>query len=380
LWQERIRPAAGARESSEREEGPLEPTAFSEDSVASIRASLLRWYDSERRDLPWRRTRDPYAIWISEVMLQQTQVPRVAPYWERFLDRFPTAADLASASEDDVLAAWSGLGYYRRARFLHRAAGVVTERHGGRLPATARELAELPGMGDYTAAAVASIAFGEAVAVIDANVVRGLSRILGIRADPSRGEARRALRAAASALVDPERPGDFNQAMMELGSEICVPRSPRCAECPVSAFCAAIKSGHPERYPARRAAPKTTEVTEAVAVVSRRGRVLLAPADHERGWWKGLWIPPRGPMRACESAAGVLARQLSDRFGLECAFEGEPRTFRYSITRHRVRATVLEATLVRGRLSRSSGGRWFRPEELPGAAVPAPYRRVLPVS
>ncbi len=205
-----------------------------------IRRDLLGWYDANRRDLPWRRSRDPYAIWVSEIMLQQTRVAVVIDRYKAFLDYFPTLQALAAAEEQEVLALWSGLGYYRRARMLHKAAQFVVNHRGGVLPASAAELRLLPGIGTYTAAAVASIAHNECVAVVDGNVERVLCRLEGWAADESTtGSAlRRKVESAADELVDPSRAGDFNQAMMELGATLCLPRGPQCLVCPVESECA----------------------------------------------------------------------------------------------------------------------------------------------
>ncbi len=196
-------------------------------------AILLAWYDGFRRDLPWRRTRDPWAVWVSEVMLQQTQVATAAPYFVRFLDRFPNPAALAEASEEELLAFWSGLGYYRRARLLQSGARAVAAR--GEMPRRPEELLRLPGIGPYTAAAIASIAFGEPVPVLDGNVARVMARLEGIREPATSAPVRRRLRVAAAGWLDATRPGDSNQALMELGATLCRPRAPRCASCPLSA-------------------------------------------------------------------------------------------------------------------------------------------------
>jgi A/G-specific adenine glycosylase len=208
--------------------------------IARMRRLLLAWYEQNQRDLPWRRSRDPYAIWVSEIMLQQTRVAVVVERYNVFLERFPTLVSLALAPEQEVLALWSGLGYYRRARMLHRAAQFVAAHHeGGNLPVTAAELRLLPGIGAYTAAAIASIAHGERVAVVDGNVERVLCRLQGWEAVGRSGGAavRRKVEARAAELLDSRRPGDFNQAMMELGATVCVPRNPRCLVCPLAIDC-----------------------------------------------------------------------------------------------------------------------------------------------
>jgi A/G-specific adenine glycosylase len=209
------------------------------EKIAALRQQLLTWYERNRRDLPWRRTQDPYAIWVSEIMLQQTRVAVVIERYQAFLARFPTIASLALAPEQDVLALWSGLGYYRRARMLHKAARFVMEQLQGNIPVTAEELRLLPGIGAYTAAAIASIAHGEAVAVVDGNVERVLCRLAGWEAGGGTGSAalKRKVENLATQLVDRTRPGDFNQALMELGATVCLPRNPQCLVCPLAADC-----------------------------------------------------------------------------------------------------------------------------------------------
>ena len=210
--------------------------ALADGERRSLRSTLLRWYRKNRRDLPWRRTADPYAVWVSEIMLQQTRVETVLPYYARFLERFPDASRLADATEDDVLASWSGLGYYRRARALHQGARVVMERHDGKLPRDPADLRRLPGVGRYTAGAIASVAFGLPEPILDGNVRRVLARIFavdGVRLGPAAEE--RELWGLAASLVQGSAPGDLNQALMELGALICTPRAPACPACPCPA-------------------------------------------------------------------------------------------------------------------------------------------------
>ncbi len=269
-----------------------------------LRHDLLAFWDRRRRDLPWRGERDPYRILVSEVMLQQTRVETVLGYYGRWLERFPDLEALAAADEADVLKAWEGLGYYRRARNLHAAARVVRERHGGRLPATAGALRALPGVGDYTSGAVASIAFGEAVPAVDGNVRRVLARLLD-RAEPTPAW----LRDTASALVDPARPGEWNQALMELGQAVCTPARPACGECPVAWSCGARAAGTVEVRPGpvRKAAPRPALM--ALAVLRRRadGAILLVRRP-EGGLLGGLWALPEREVETEEDGAeAVLA-------------------------------------------------------------------------
>jgi A/G-specific adenine glycosylase len=254
-----------------------------------LRAPLLRWYRASKRDLPWRRTRDPYALWVSEVMLQQTTVTAVVPYWERFLARFPDVAALARAREEDVLAVWSGLGYYRRARALREGAIAVMERHGGRLPGDVDELQALPGIGRYTAGAVASLAFDAEAPVVDGNVRRVLSRLFAIA---GRGASlERACWSIADELVRGPAPADLNQALMELGALICTPRAPACEACPLRRACAARSLGSPERFPQGAPRPRVRAIPVAVAWVESAGRVLLVRRPKD-GLLRGTWDLP----------------------------------------------------------------------------------------
>ena len=268
--------------------------------IGSLRRRLLSWYAGNKRDLPWRKSRDPYAIWVSEIMLQQTRVAVVVERYRTFLERFPSLVSLALASEDDVLALWSGLGYYRRARLLLKAAQFVAGQHRGSLPATAAELRTLPGIGAYTAAAISSIAHGEAVPVVDGNVERVLCRLEGWEGGGSKitGDLKRKIDATAERLLDRGRAGDFNQAMMELGAVVCVPRSPRCEMCPLARFC----KTRGEHKTSPRAPMLSREVAHALVLRIRnharleRGlasrEVLLERRSAEQTVMPGLWELP----------------------------------------------------------------------------------------
>ena len=273
---------------------------FTRPQLVQFRTNLLAWFDLHKRDLPWRRTLDPYAIWVSEIMLQQTRVAAVLDHYAKWIVRFPTVEALATASEDEVLTAWSGLGYYRRARFLHKGAKAVVSEYAGKLPPTAAELRQLPGIGAYTSAAIASIAFGEAVAVVDGNVERVLLRQLGAAEKGSPGSTKARLTLTASEmqqlsgqLVDPERPGDFNQAMMELGATVCLPRNPLCMYCPVQVTCR-TRGEHPT---AKRQAGSSVEIAYALILRERRGaeEVLLEQRAPEATVMSGMWELPLFP-------------------------------------------------------------------------------------
>lgn len=260
-------------------------------SPATLRQALLKWFDRHQRDLPWRRTKNPYPIWVSEIMLQQTQVSTVIPYWEKFLDRFPTLHALADAPLDDVLTAWRGLGYYTRARLLHRAAQKLVGEHQAVWPQTAEGLRTLPGFGRYTAGAVASIAFDEEAPIVDGNVARVLSRLFCIDSEPGDKAREEKLWSVAAKLVPGERPGDWNQALMELGATVCGKANPDCARCPLSRHCEAHQAGREREIPRARvrAAPKAVHLYCAVV---RQGRKVLLGRRHDQGLFGGLWELP----------------------------------------------------------------------------------------
>jgi A/G-specific adenine glycosylase len=251
--------------------------------VASFRKQLLGWFRQFQRDLPWRRTKDPYRIWISEIMLQQTRVAAVIPYYERFLTRFPDVRALAEAPQEEVLRLWSGLGYYSRARNLQKAAQQIVAQHGGRFPQKEETVLALSGIGPYTGAAILSIAFGAKHAVLDGNVARVLARLGAIRGDLRESRRWQALQKTADVLLDAKFPGDWNQAMMELGAMVCTPRSPQCLVCPVAKFCRARQSGEPESFPEKRKKREAVQIVLAAAVFSTsRGQTLLLPPPQQK--------------------------------------------------------------------------------------------------
>jgi A/G-specific adenine glycosylase len=317
------------------------------------RKRLLAWYRRSGRDLPWRRSTDPYRIWISEVMLQQTRVAAVIPYYERFLERFPDAASLAAASEAELLAAWSGLGYYQRARNLRKAARTMIE--GGGLPSDYDSIRALPGVGDYTAAAVASIAFGLPHAAVDGNVLRVLARFTAEPDDTGRAAVRSKLGALAGRLLDRRRPGDFNQALMELGATVCLPRRPDCPSCPLQADCQAHQAGAEQRYPVKSPRPPTVRVERALLLIRRRGRLLLGRRGEQMKTLAGFWELP-----APSDVVGASKRQRIGRF-------------RHAIVNHDYHVTVWEASVSR----KPSGLRWVPESELARLPLTTATRKAL---
>jgi A/G-specific adenine glycosylase len=322
------------------------PVARARAIAAGVRRSLGAWYDGARRELPWRSTRDPWAILLSEVMAQQTRVETVVPYYHRMTARFPTPAAMAEASLDEVLELWSGLGYYRRARGLWLAAREISARFGGAVPDRAEDLRELPGIGAYTAGAVASIAFDRPEAVVDGNVARVLSRLLAIELDLGSAEGRRALWSSAGALVPRDRPGRFNEALMELGARVCTPRSPGCAACPIAAPCAARArslQGELPRKRARREPPRVALV--AAVLLDPRGRPVLCKRP-AKGLFGGLWEPPMLE----GDVSGVAARLR----GAGLLGRGERLAERGSVV-HVLSHRELVVAVARGRAPRTLG-------------------------
>lgn len=311
----------------------------------AVRRALLAWYRRAARDLPWRRTKDPYRVWLSEILLQQTRVETVLAYYERFVQAFPTVAALAAAPLERVLKLWEGLGYYTRARNLHRAARLIVREHGGRLPRTAAQWQELSGVGRYTAGAIASIASGEPVPAVDGNVQRVLARLFCVRKSIDDGATRAALWALARELLAESSPGDFNQALMELGARLCTPRRPRCDECPVQTWCQAYAAGVAERLPIRRARRPIPVVDAVVAVICRNSRYLLVrrPVD---GLLGGLWTLPGREVLDGQSQVEVLRTHLRQNLGVAVAVGTQLAVIQHEFSHRRLRLHAYSCRLL----------------------------------
>jgi A/G-specific adenine glycosylase len=342
-------------------------------SRQAFRRKLLAWYAKHARDLPWRRSRDPYRVWLSEVMLQQTTVAAVKPYFERFLAALPTVEALAAADEQRVLRLWEGLGYYRRARGLHAAAKKVVSEYSGKFPSDVLTLMTLPGIGRYTAGAVASIAFDVRAPILEANTIRLLSRLIGYRENPAKSAGQRVLWQTAEDLLPQRDVAPFNQALMELGSLVCTPTAPRCGECPVAACCVAFELGLQDKIPAVAKPQAATEVREVAVVVRKNGAVLMRQCGAgER--WSGLWDFPRfaveaeGPLFVREE----LSAKVREQTGVSVEPGGLLRTFKHGVTRFRITLECYEA--------RPTGGRVRSTAERPVRWTPLADLHALPLS
>lgn len=333
--------------------------------TAPISKLLLAWYRAGHRALPWRGTHDPYRIWVSEIMLQQTQVDTVIPYYRRWLKRFPTVRALAAAPVRDVLALWEGLGYYSRARNLHRAAHVVVHQYEGRLPRTVESLLDLPGIGPYTAAAIASLAFGVDAAVLDGNVKRVLARVFDFQEDVKSPRGEKQLWGQAQSLVPLGEAGDYNQAIMDLGATICTPRAPQCTICPIRKHCMAQKLGVQLERPVPRAKAPLPHRTLAVGVIRKHGRVLIVQRPHDE-LLGGLWAFPNGEVIKGRSMASSLKRAVKRDWRLEIEIQTADaiQTLRHTFSHFHLAAHVFECAWRSGALARRAAAKWVRPSAL----------------
>lgn len=358
----------------------MKKETLSSENFRQFRASLLRWYRRNRRNLPWRETRDPYRTWISEVMLQQTQVSTVIPYFHNFLEKFPTVEALARADLQAVLKSWEGLGYYARARNLHRAAQALANGQRGEIPGAYADFRKLPGVGDYIAAAVLSIAFGEPRAAVDGNVKRVLARLFLIASpvnDPASGKI---YRDAGEALLDRDHPGDFNQAMMELGALICRPQNPLCRQCPVRKFCGAFAQNRREEFPRRLPKKAAPEYHIAAGVVRRDGRVLITRRA-EKGLLGGLWEFPGGKVReGRETAEQACLREIKEEVNLEVKVGAHLARVKHAYTHFKIVMEVFLCDYLSGEvvLNGPLDFRWITVEEIGKYPFPGANHKFMP--
>jgi A/G-specific adenine glycosylase len=359
------------------------PVALSVAERATIRRALLTWYGKNRRALPWRNVPTPYAVWVSEVMLQQTRVEVVRDYFARWMKLFPTLEALARADESAVLHAWQGLGYYSRARRLREGARYVVENYGGQLPTEPEQLTRIPGIGPYSAGAISSIAYGKPSPIVDGNVIRVLARFFALPGDPNKSPLKKELWRLAAELVPSRAASDFNQSLMEVGALVCTPKSPACYSCPLSKSCAAHASAQVHRFPELPERKKPTPLSMVVVLLSIRGRYAIQKLPLDARWWAGLDALPFGEVRpdeSLEAAAIRAAKPFATLKGADLSFR--PPIF-HTVTRYKISLTPVVVCLKSAGAKRpgASGGgaHWVPPHELPRLALPAPHQKALRV-
>lgn len=355
------------------------PALWTSQTLTLLRTRLLRWFEQHRRELPWRRSRDPYRIWVSEVMLQQTTVAAVVPYFERFLRAFPTVISLAAADEQDVLRLWEGLGYYRRARHLHAAAKRLVAAHPHHIPDDPDFWAELPGVGRYILGAVLSQAFDRRLPIVEANSLRVLSRLHGYQGDPRSGGGQRWVWAAAETLLPRKRAGDFNQALMELGALVCRPLQPACGACPWKSVCIANRESLQTVIPPVKPSPIPIVVREVGVVIRKGEALLLCQRRPDANRWQNLWEVPHAEIQSGESISDTACRVARELTGYRVRVAAERTKIQHTVTRHTITLTVVEAICTGGRFRSDfyTASRWIRPHELADYPTSAPQRKLL---
>jgi A/G-specific adenine glycosylase len=336
-----------------------------------IRRRLLQWFEKNGRDLPWRRTRDPYAIWISEVMLQQTQVKTVLPYYRRFLKTFPTVRHLARADLSRVLKMWEGLGYYSRARNLHLASKMVIKNHQGEIPDTLKDLRRLPGIGRSTAGALLSFGFDKSAPILDGNARRVICRIFAISDSPLKGKTEVLLWQIAESLTPRVGSNPFNQAIMDLGSMVCIPKNPQCPRCPIQSHCKGYLSGDPERYPTKKPKKKIPQFTAVSAVIQKDGNVLLKRRP-PRGLLGGLWEFPNWKIEEKRSSRLMLKKHIENELGMNVQVKESIGEFHHTYTHFKLTLLVYECQPLEGNEDR----KWFSPRRLPSLPMSRIHRKI----
>lgn len=346
--------------------------------ILQFRDQLICWYNRQFRDLPWRRTTDPYRIWVSEIMLQQTQVKNVIPYYERFLDSFPTVEALAAADLHQVLKLWEGLGYYARARNLHKAAKVVADNYGGRFPTGLEDMQSLPGIGSYTAAAISSIAFNADLPVIDGNVNRVLSRIFTLDADPKSSRGQKLVRQKAEMLLARGQAGVYNQALMEIGALICTSRSPNCSSCPVSRFCQARLKKVQTDYPVRSPKRKRPHKNIAVGVVFDAEKILIDQRQPD-GMLGGLWEFPGGKVEDGERCEDAVVREIKEELDVDVKVVSHLATVEHQYTHFTISLHAFVCQFLAGtpKALACADWKWVTCEELSWYAFPTANNKII---
>ena len=337
----------------------------------NIQKKLLHWYKKNGRDLPWRRTKDPYAIWVSEIMLQQTQVLTVIPYYQKFLKSFPTVRHLAKADLSKVLKVWEGLGYYSRARNLHRASRIVSNHFNGKIPDNLTDLRTLPGIGRYTAGAILSIAFNKAAPILDGNVKRVLSRLFAIADPPARGKTEARLWHLSESLLPKGHASSFNQGLMDLGAMICAPKEPQCPVCPLRDLCNGRASGDPERFPKKTIKKKIPHIEAISAVIQQNGKVLLRQRP-AKGLLGGLWEFPNWPIEGKYNLKGYLKHKVKSEIGLNVKSEEPIGSFQQTFSHFKLTLQVFHCRPLNGKVR----GNWVPIRKLRALPMSRIHRRI----
>jgi len=371
----------------------MDDTFMSPESRRKLRRRLLTWFDRNRRELPWRGVSDPYGVWISEIMLQQTQVATVIPYYQRFMAALPDAKSLAAASAEQVLRLWEGLGYYRRARQMHKAAQVIVEQHGGEFPQTFEAVLALPGIGRYTAGAILSIALDQQLPILEANTIRLFSRLILLREQTTTSSAQKQLWKFAEEILPRKRAGDFNQALMELGALVCTPRAPQCDSCPLASLCPAQQQNLTAEIPAPKQKMKYEDVQECAVVVHHNNAVLLRQCQPgER--WQGLWDFPRFPLEHGVVADGNVAdgspaskpappaasrddlprRRVQELTGVKIDATAPLTVIKHGVTRFRITLHCYQAAYVSGQPA--AGSKWLPVAQLRSTPLSTTGRKI----
>jgi A/G-specific adenine glycosylase len=347
--------------------------------IQSLRKLLIKWYSANQRDLPWRKTTDAYRIWVSEVMLQQTQVATVLPYYRRFLKRFTSLERLARADGQDVLKVWEGLGYYARARNLHRAAAIILNHHHGIIPDEWKDFRKLPGVGDYIAAAVLSIAFEKPYAVVDGNVKRVLARLLLEEAPVNKSTSIKIFKEAADRLLSPRDPGTFNQALMELGAMVCKPQQPLCSICPIQKLCLAYETDRVDEYPKKLKKSPTPQFNIAVGVVFKNNSVLITRRKPE-GLLGGLWEFPGGKIQDDEKAKDACIREIKEETNLSVGVDSHLGRIKHAYTHFKIIMDVFCCSYLSGKVKLNGpvDHRWIKIEKLDDYPFPKANHKFFP--
>lgn len=351
---------------------------FPQKNILKFRNNLLSWFQKNKRDLPWRSTRSPYEIWLSEIMLQQTRVETVIPYYLKFLEKFPSIADLAKADTQTVLKTWEGIGYYSRIRNMQKAAKIIVDKFDGNFPQKYSQILDLPGIGPYTAGAICSIAFNQAEPVVDGNVIRVLSRVFEIEGDSSTTSGKKEFWQLAEKLIPKNNSGIFNEALMELGALVCTPKNPGCMQCPVHSFCAAKRLNRQEELPIRKKKLPTPHFDIGAGLIWRNGSLLITRRK-EKGLLGGFWEFPGGKQETGESISNCVEREIKEELGVHVKVGDSFMTVKHAYTHFRITLHIFNCEWQQGEpeCKECIDFCWVKPSELNRFPFPKANKRVV---